>query len=249
MWPVLSPQELLHDLFGAPPLLALAGRRLLSDHESALLHRPRSASLDTVPWTDADMALLDEARSILGPTTARRRPAPSGPEGNGSSPEEVRTYGHIVVDEAQDLSPMQLRMLGRRSLSGSMTIVGDVGQATGHWAPSSWDDVLAHLPTRRGKKIVELTVNYRTPIEIMELAGRVLSAAAPGLRPPDSVRSSGEQPAVVRAQDPTGLGEAVAGAVRAELAQLGEGTIAVICAPSHIERLEARLSAAGIDYG
>ena len=144
---------------------------------------------------------------------------------------------------------MQLRMLSRRSLSGSMTIVGDVGQATGHWAPESWNDVLAHLPHRRGEKVVELTVNYRTPVEIMELAGRVLAAAAPGMRPPDSVRSTGDEPVLSRAADGISIGDAVAGAVRDELDQLGGGTIAVICAPSHVPALESGLDAAGIDYG
>ena len=248
MWPVLTPQQLLHDLFGAPPLIALAGRRLLSERELTLLERPRSATVAGVAWTDADMPLLDEARAFLG--TTRRRPAPPiDPSEDGRSPDELRTYGHIVVDEAQDLSPMQLRMLSRRSLSGSMTIVGDVGQATGHWAPASWDDVLAHLPTRRGKKVVELTVNYRTPAEIMELAGRVLAAAAPGMQPPDSVRSTGDQPVFVRADDAGALGASVVDAVREELQQLGGGTIAVICAPSHVEALEASFDLAGIEYG
>jgi DNA helicase IV len=115
MWPRLTPQQLLHDLFGARPLLGLACRNVLSDEEAALLHRRRSESVDDVPWTDADVPLLDEARAGLGPLRHRK---------GVDDPDEVRAYGHIVVDEAQDLSPMQLRMLSRRSLSASMTIVG-----------------------------------------------------------------------------------------------------------------------------
>ena len=105
MWPRLSPHELLHDLYGAPPLIAAASRGILSTEEQALLQRPRSASFDDVPWTPADAALVDEARHLLGPRT-------------GGADEALRKYGHIVVDEVQDLSPMQLRMLTRRSLAG-----------------------------------------------------------------------------------------------------------------------------------
>ena len=80
----------------------------------------------------------------------------------GSEPAtEYRSYGHIVVDEVQDLSPMELRMVGRRSLSGSMTLVGDIAQATGYWAPNSWDDLMAHLPARRGWRLASLSVSYR----------------------------------------------------------------------------------------
>src|SRR5205807_9239240 len=100
MWPRLTSQQLLHDLYGARPLLALAGRNVLDDDEIALLHRPRSASVDEVAWTDADAALLDEARAVLGPLRHRS---------HADAADEVRSYGHIVVDEAQDLSPVQLR--------------------------------------------------------------------------------------------------------------------------------------------
>ena len=79
---------------------------------------------------------------------------------------------------------MQLRMVARRSLSGSITVVGDIGQATGPWAPASWDEVTAHLPGQRPPRLVELTVSYRTPAEVVEVAARVLAEAAPGLRPP-----------------------------------------------------------------
>ncbi|MCU4186933.1 AAA family ATPase [Acidiferrimicrobium sp. IK] len=183
MWPILTAEELLHDLFGARPLIDLAARSVLSDSERAALVRPRSASLAEVPWTAADIPLLDEARALLGPP--KRRVAPD-------EPEDIRRFGHIVVDETQDLSPMQLRMLARRSLGGSMTVVGDIAQATGSWAPESWSEVVAHLPGDRGWRQVDLTVNYRTPAEIMDLARRVLAAAEPGMTAPDAVRESGE---------------------------------------------------------
>jgi DNA helicase IV len=181
MWPVLSAEELLHDLFGAAPLVDLAARSTLSNDERSWLVRPRSEALAEVAWTQADIPLLDEARALLGPP---RRKSPTDDD-------EVR-FGHIVVDEAQDLSPMQLRMLARRSLGGSMTVVGDIAQATGSWAPKAWGDVVSHLPGERGWRQVELTVNYRTPTEIMDLAARVLAAVAPDMTPPDAVRVVGE---------------------------------------------------------
>jgi DNA helicase IV len=187
MWPLLSAEAFLHDLLGAPPLLDLAGGGLLSQEERAMLHRPRSGPGADVAWTDADVPMLDEARALLGP--AHRRAAGPG--------EDTRTYGHVVVDEAQDLSAMQLRMLARRSLSGSMTVVGDIAQATGGWAPSSWAQVVEHLPTRRGWRLAELTVNYRTPAEIMTVAGRILARVAPGMHPPESVRETGRTPEIV----------------------------------------------------
>src|SRR5205814_1018415 len=117
MWPVLSPAQLLHDLFGSMALLKLAGSRFLSTEEFESLHRPRANDVSEVRWSDADAALLDEARALLGP-----RPG----KGRADETDEIRTYGHIVIDEVQDLTPMQLRAVGRRSLNGSMTIVGDL---------------------------------------------------------------------------------------------------------------------------
>jgi DNA helicase IV len=244
MWPILTPQELLHDLFGAPPLIALAGRGLLSESEQAGLHRPRRVSPNAVAWTDADLALLDEGRSLLGPP--RRTPP-------GEEEERPRSFGHIVVDEAQDLSPMQLRMLGRRSLAGSMTIVGDIAQATGDWAPSSWDDVLAHLPSRRGARITSLTVNYRTPTEVMELAGRLLATTAPGVSAPESVRTTGVPPWLLQV-DGDRLAQAVARVARDEAAVVsGEtatgGRVAVICPASVLPAVGAALSDLDVEFG
>ena len=90
-------------------------------------------------WTEHDVAILDEARSYLGARPAKGTLKPD-------EADEIRTYGHIVVDEVQDLTPMQLRMVSRRSLNGSMTVVGDIAQATGALAPNDWDDILRHLP-------------------------------------------------------------------------------------------------------
>src|SRR5690606_31709871 len=127
MWPVLTPAELLHDLFGSKALIELAARRYLDPDERAALHRPRSEDVAGVVWTHDELPFLGAGRSLLGARGRRRSE-------DGTDPDEIRTYGHIVVDGAQDLSPMQLRMLARRSLNGSMTVVGDIAQATGVWA-------------------------------------------------------------------------------------------------------------------
>ena len=235
MWPIITPEELLHDLLGAKALIKLAARGVLTDEEVDLLVRPRSESFEDAYWTSADLALIDELRVHLGkPTKARIA--------NGD--DAVRQYGHVVVDEAQDLSPMQLRVLARRSL-GSMTIVGDVAQASGHWAPSSWDQVLAHLPSVGGPaRLTELTVNYRTPGAIMDVAAAVLAEAAPELSMPRSARPGGQGPTVVREDD---LTDAVVEAVHAE--QTKGGTLAVVCAPEDEARLASALAGVGITVG
>ena len=237
MWPVLTPQELLHDLYGAPALITLAARGVLDESEARSLRRPRSQALEDIKWSPGDIPLLDEARVVLG--TKR---ASSGEEG------EIRNYGHIVVDEAQDLTPMQLRMLSRRSLSGSMTVVGDVAQATGPRAPAGWDDITRHLPARRPPRVVELTINYRTPAEIMDLAGRVLAVAAPHLRQPRSVRSTETPPQRVSVE-PHDLAAAVARTAASELEQVAGGMVAVIAPESMIPQLAAGLTDAGVAFG
>ena len=236
MWPRLSAEELVHDLFGARPLLALAARGVLTAAEAELLHRPRSSALEEIPWTAADLALIDEAKVLLGPVQ------------RGGGPGEVddgpRAYGHIVVDEAQDFSPMQLRMLARRSISGSMTVVGDVAQATGAEAPSGWEEVARHLSPRRTPTVVELSVNYRTPAEIMDVAGRVLEAADPGLTPPRSVRETGVRPVAVAVAGGESLPSALARVAADELAEVAPGNVVVICPDSWANRLAEPLEAA-----
>jgi DNA helicase IV len=242
MWPRLSPHELLHDLFGAPPLIAAAGRGVLTQEEQDLLWRPRSSSFEEVAWTPADAALVDEARFLLGPR-------------NGSAEDGVRKYGHIVADEVQDLSPMQLRMLTRRSLSGSMTVVGDVAQATAPWAPSSWSDITDHLPRRRPARTVELTVSYRTPAEVLAVASQVLAVAAPELAPPRPVRRSGEEPRMIAVGEGDGEGEGatvedlarrVAEVAGDEVVAVEPGRVAVLAPSGLLPALSDALAAIGL---
>ena len=242
MWPVLTPMQFLHDLFGARGLLKHAARGLLADDEWASLHRERCESLEDIDWTHDDAPLLDEARALLGPRSRRRRP------GESRDDDEIRTYGHIVVDEAQDLSPMQLRMLERRSLNGSMTVVGDIAQATGQWAHGSWDEILELLPSKREPHRAELTLGYRLPAPIMDVAARVLRRAAPELRPPRSVREDGAEPVIVQAE-PGLLGEAVAAITRIERAAVDPGQVAVVCAAESVEPVCQALEAADIAFG
>jgi len=151
-----------------------------------------------------------------------------GDSSSGEAPDEPRTFGHVLVDEAQDISAMQWRMLARRCPTGSMTVVGDFGQASRPGALRDWDEVLAVLPERGDTRVVTLTVNYRTPAEIMEVAHRVLAAAAPQVPQTEAVRRTGEEPRFV-AVDRAGLVVAAAGQAR-DASAVG-GTVAVI-APS-----------------
>jgi DNA helicase IV len=235
MWPILTPAQLLHDLFGSKALLRSAGRGRFTDAEIELLHRPRQGRAEDVTWTDADAALLDEARELLGARPGKKQE------------DAIRTYGHIVVDEAQDLSPMDLRVLTRRSLNGSMTVVGDIAQSTGAWAHNSWDEILEHLPDRREPRMAELTVGYRIPAPMMSLAARVLTLAAPQLKPPQSVRQDGQPPRVVRAHDD--LAARVVDVVRGEVDHSEDGNIAVICPASLVAPISAAFDAAGLEYG
>jgi DNA helicase IV len=245
MWPVLTPAELLHDLFGSKALLKLAASTVLGEAEYLSLHRPRSAEVAEVRWSEHDVALLDEARNYLGPRPVRR----SVVQGEAVDPDEIRTYGHIVIDEVQDLTPMQLRMASRRSLNGSMTVVGDIAQATGALAPDSWDDVLAHLPDRRPSRVIGLSVGYRIPDLIMELANRVMMAATPSLRAPISVRAGDERPEFVAVEQSADLFAAVATATADLVSALPGGSIAVVVPDAMVDDVSAALELAGIEHG
>jgi DNA helicase IV len=179
------------------------------------------------PWTAADVALIDEAAALIG--------------GRG------RTYGHVVVDEAQDLSPMQLRMVSRRAPGGSVTLLGDLAQASGVWAPDSWKDVVAHLATPAGWRTAELRLGYRSPADVLELAARLQAVAAPHVPQTEAVRSGRGRVRLLAAEGR----EAVASVVAAEAGRLAAqwASTAVIAARFDIEMLRHALAAAGLDVG
>ena len=238
MWPVLTPAELLHDLFGSMALLRLAADGVLHDREFKALYRQRSESVDDVRWTAADVALLDDAREVLGPKP--------GKNGKIDEFDEIRTYGHIVIDEVQDLTPMQLKMASRRSLSGSMTVVGDIAQATGPLAPDRWEDVLEFLPDRKPSRVIGLSVGYRIPSQIMELANKVMAVATPGLRAPESVRVGDVGPRVVRVDELIG---GVLDEVRRLRSELTNGSVAVVAPDDLADEVSDAMTAAGLEHG
>ncbi len=256
MWPVLTPAHLLHDLYGSCALLKSANRGSFTEEEILRLHRPRAAHADEVVWSFEDVPLLDEARALLGHRPGKR------------ASDAVRTYGHICVDEAQDLSPMELRMVARRSLNGSLTVVGDIAQATGAWANSDWDSVISAFVGKHEPRIAELTVGYRIPGPTMKLANRILPFAAPGLCTPTPVRSNGDEPQMIEVPGaplcdavPTGhplcdavppgapLCDALVGIVRAELSAVGEGNVAVIVPASMLESVSSAFEAVELSFG
>ena len=235
MWPVLTPAHLLHDLYGSRALLRSANRAMFSDDEIQRLHRPRAEHADAVIWRFQDVPLLDEARALLGYRPGKR------------DADAVRTYGHICLDEAQDLSPMELRMISRRSLNGSMTVVGDIAQATGAWAHHDWTSVLSELPDRIEARRHDLTVGYRIPGPAMTLANRVLPHAAPDLVPPRAVRPDGDPPRVVEARGD--LVAEVVTVVGEELTAVGEGNVAVIVPDSLAAPVREGFESAGLAVG
>ena len=250
MWPLLTPAHLANDLYGSKALLRSAAAGRLSDDEIERLYRPRAGHASEVTWSFEDVPVLDEARALLGYRPGHREE------------DAVLTYGHIVVDEAQDLSPMELRMIARRSLNGSMTVVGDIAQATGSWAHDDWESVLEGLPDRRPPRRVELTLGYRIPAPAMALANRVLSFAAPGAVPPETVRTVGDEPRIVACGTaaarggPAGegralstLGETLAEVIEHERREVGEGNMAVIVPDSLHEPLRVDLTGRSVVFG
>ncbi len=250
MWPVLTPAHLVNDLYGSKALLRSAAGTRLGGDEIELLHRPRAGHASEVTWSFQDVPILDEARALLGYRPGHREE------------DAVLTYGHIVVDEAQDLSPMELRMIARRSLNGSMTVVGDIAQATGSWAHDDWESVLEGLPDRRPPRRVELTLGYRIPAPAMALANRVLPFASPGAVPPSTVRTAGDEPRIVACGaaaamgDPaaagrnvSALGETLAEVIAQERDEVGEGNVAVILPDSLHEPLRVELASRSVVFG
>ena len=198
-WPVVSPDRLVRSLLASKATLGAAAEGILSAAEQKLLFRRGDG------WSDGDIPLIDEARTTVA--------APP------------RTFGHVIVDEAQDLTPMQLRMVARRAREGSLTILGDVAQATGAVPYSSWDEVLPHLPTDRAAVVEELLHAYRVPREIMEVALPLLDTIAPDVAPPISYRTGADPPIVRRVAEEHLLAEAFHEAERLADA---DGLLAVI---------------------
>jgi len=196
-WPAVSPDRLVAKLLTSRAVLADAADGILDSAEQKLLLRRATT------WSDGDIPLLDEARSLLA--------------------EPPRAYGHVIVDEAQDLTPMQLRMVARRARDGALTILGDVAQATGPVRYTDWTEVLPHLPRARAAEIEELRHAYRVPREIMQLALPLLDTIAPNVAPPISYRAGAAPPEVRRVEAAALLPTALRAAAAAP-----DGLLAVI---------------------
>ena len=230
MWPNLSAPVIVRGLLGSPRRLASAAAGILDPDEQARLKRPSAKKAGDEPWTDADLPLLDEAEARIIGIRVR--------------------YGHVVVDEAQDLSAMALRLIGRRTDRGSMTVLGDLAQATTPQAPGSWelavDAILGAVGERADEVSVhhtELTVGYRVPAAILDVANRLLPEAAPGVTPAVSVRAGGDPPLVL-ATDTDGLTEAVVSEVRELIARTA--SVAVVAVEATMETMVPALEAADI---
>jgi DNA helicase IV len=221
VWPAVSPSTLVRELLSDSARLAAAADGILDRAEQEAIRRARSAK-----WTTADLALLDEARDLL----------------EGHTP----TYGHVVVDEAQDLSPMQLRMIGRRAPAGSVTVLGDLAQATAAWTHSSWGEVASHLATPAGTTARELTLGYRVPGRVLEFAARLLPDAAPMVPATESVRPGRHAPRVVAATPEDLL--AVAAEEAAALAAEGLLVGCVVAVDAEADTVAA-FGAAGVEFG
>jgi AAA domain len=170
-WPAPKPEQIVRRLLTARN----APEGILDADEQALLRRARSG------WSESDLPLLDEARALLLGTPQQ--------------------YGHVIVDEAQDLTPMQLRMVARRAVAG-FTILGDIAQATGPIAYDRWDELLPFLPEGESARVEELRHAYRVPREIMDVAMPLLERIAPDVEPPLAYRVGAEPPRLVRDEDP-----------------------------------------------
>jgi len=221
-WPHVDPAGLLYRLYTDPAALAKAADGILDEGEQRSLQwdtTPRSAK--SAPWTRADAFLADEVADLL---------------------ERIPSYGHVILDEAQDLSPMQCRAGGRRCSTGSATLLGDVAQGTTPWATDDWRTTLAHLGKPDGQ-VEALTRGYRVPQQVLDFANRLLPAIASGVHPATSVRRGDGSLRVRGAAD---VARAAVEAVREALA--AEGSIGVIVADDAVPAVTAALAGAGLPY-
>jgi DNA helicase IV len=208
--PLPKAERLVARLLTSSAALRDAAEGVLEGDEQKLLLRDRPKRATDLRWSDHDLPLLDVARTLV-----------DGPP---------RAYGHVIVDEAQDLSPMQLLMVSRRAADGSLTMLGDVAQATGPVTYGRWQELEPYLPEEAEVRIEELRHAYRVPAEIMALALPLLDRIAPDVEPPLAYRQGGSPPRLVRVRED----ELMAGAAR-EAAAFEDGLLAVIGPRSLVE--------------
>ncbi|MFJ6620934.1 HelD family protein [Kitasatospora sp. NPDC091335] len=223
-WPAVDPAKLVLRLLSDPAFLAECAEGVLTPEEQRAVLWPKPGrSVKTARWTAADAVLVDEATDLV-----QRTPS----------------LGHVVLDEAQDLSPMQYRAVGRRCTTGSATVLGDLAQGTTPWATASWPEALRHLGKPEAH-IEELTKGFRVPEEVIGYASRLLPAIAPGLAPASSVRDAPGSLTIRRVADGE-CTEAVLAACREALEH--EGSTGLIAADARVPRLAEALTAAGLPY-
>ncbi|MFJ1732509.1 HelD family protein [Streptomyces sp. NPDC088254] len=220
VWPKARPEEVLAELLTDPEALGEAAHGVLGPAEQRVLLWPRPPrSYRSARWSAADLVLLDEIAGLI---------------------ERPQGYGHVVVDEAQDLSPMECRAIARRAPSGALTVLGDLAQGTTPWAARTWPELLAHLG-RPDAAVVALTTGFRVPTAVLALANRLLARLDTGVPPGRSLRRDGEL-RIRRAHG--GLTAEVVAAVRDALAH--EGSVGVVTPAADASRIRQALTAAGI---
>ncbi|HET8657410.1 MAG TPA: AAA family ATPase [Micromonosporaceae bacterium] len=220
VWPAVSPEQLVFELLSDPAALARAAGGVLGEAEQAALLWPRPPrTARAARWSAADAVLVDEAAGLV---------------------DRLPSYGHVVVDEAQDLSPMQCRAIARRSEHGSLTLLGDLAQGTAPWAATDWAATVAHLG-KPAATVVPLSTGFRVPEAVLALANRLLPALRVDVPAAVSLRRDGAL-AVLAVPDVAG---AAVREVRSALA--AEGSVAVIAADAAVPRLTAALHAAGVE--
>ncbi|MFJ5264201.1 HelD family protein [Streptomyces sp. NPDC088387] len=221
VWPRVRPEEVVAGVLGEGDVLARAAHGVLEgDEQEALLWPRPPRSWKSARWSAADLVLLDEVAGLI-----------AHPEG----------YGHLVVDEAQDLSPMECRAIARRAVFGSLTVLGDLAQGTTPWAARSWATSLRHLG-KPDATVVPLTTGFRVPAEVVGLANRLLARLDVDVPAGRSLRTDGE----LRIRDAGGdVPGAVVCAVREAVGR--EGSVGVIAADRHVDGLRSALADAGIE--
>lgn len=221
IWPPVDPARLVLRLLTDADFLAVHADGVLDeDEQKTILAAKPARSVKAAKWSAADAVLIDEATDVV---------------------ERTHSLGHVVLDEAQDLSPMQYRAVGRRCTTGSATVLGDLAQGTTPWATRSWDEALAHLGKADGV-IEELTAGFRVPTDVITYASRLLPHIAPGLTPVASVR---ENPGFFEVREIGDTAEVVAAC---EELLANEGSTGLIAADARIPVLAEALAAAGIGY-